>query len=63
MDTAKQAQLLSVTEAANQLRVSRGMIFKLLKQRKLRAVKIGTRTLIAARELNRFVSEAQGAAA
>ena len=47
-----QRRLFSVGEAADYLRISRTMVFKLLRQRKLTPTKIGTRTLIAARPSN-----------
>ena len=49
----------TVIEAAQHLRISRAMIYKLIASKQLRPFKIGTRTLFAAAELDRFVQYAQ----
>lgn len=59
----KQTQaVFTVDEAAAHLRVSRSLIFKLIRERKLRPAKIGSRTLLTATELDRFMRSAQSAA-
>ena len=47
----------SVAEAAEHLRCSRGFIFKLIKQGKLKGSKLGRRTLITGREIERALGE------
>jgi hypothetical protein len=42
--------------------VVRSLIFKLIRERKLRPAKIGSRTLLTATELDRFMRSAQSAA-
>lgn len=46
----------SVSVAAKRLSIGRTMIFKLLKEGKLEACRLGCRTLIAESELQRFAS-------
>ena len=48
--------LFSVSEAAQHLRVSRTMIFKLLREGKLKPTKIGTRTLISGAAIDRLLA-------
>jgi excisionase family DNA binding protein len=60
---APNTQLFSVAETAGKLRISRAMVFKLVRQGKLRPVRIGTRTLFAGSELERFIAEASTVAA
>ena len=50
-------RLFSVGEAADYLRISRTMIFKLLRQRKLTPTKIGTRTLISGAAIERLLAD------
>ena len=50
-------RLFSVGETADYLRVSRTMIFKLLREDKLTATKIGTRTLISGAAIDRLLAE------
>lgn len=50
---------MSVAEAAECLRVSRPFIHKLIKQGKLRAYKLGRRTIVKARDLDRALEEAR----
>lgn len=51
-----QRQLFSVGEAADYLRISRTMIFKLLRQGRLTPTKIGTRTLISGEAIDRLLT-------
>lgn len=53
-------RLFSVPEAAEHLRISRTMIFKLLREGKLTPTKIGTRTLISGAVLKRLMLFAGG---
>ena len=50
-------QLFSVPEAAEHLRVSRTMIFKLLREGKLAPTKIGSRTLISGAAIAHLLDE------
>jgi excisionase family DNA binding protein len=56
-DVDFQHRLFSVGEAAAYLRISRTMIFKLLRQRKLTPTKIGTRTLISGAAIDRLLAD------
>lgn len=47
----------SVAEAAEHLRCSRGFIFKLIKTGKLKGAKLGRRTIITGREIERALAE------
>lgn len=47
----------TIDEAADQLRVSRSMIFKLLRKGKLARIKIGTRTVITGDAIDRMTGE------
>ena len=49
-------RLFSVAEAADYLRVSRTMIFKLLRLGRLTPTKIGTRTLISGAAIERLLA-------
>ena len=53
---ARTPDLLTVTEAATQLRVSRWMIFRLIQSRELRTITIGTRRLVPSQDLADFVA-------
>jgi excisionase family DNA binding protein len=48
-------RLFSVPEAADLLRISRTMIFKLFREGKLTPTKIGTRTLISGAAIERLL--------
>ena len=50
-------RLFSVQEAAEYLRISRTMIFKLLREGKLTPTKIGTRTLISGAAIERLLAD------
>ena len=56
VETTFKRRLFSVGEAADYLRVSRTMIFKLLRQGKLTPTKIGTRTLISGEAIERMLA-------
>ncbi|SCL20756.1 DNA binding domain-containing protein, excisionase family [Micromonospora rhizosphaerae] len=53
MDTSK---LLAVPEAAARLRVSKWMLYNLIRSRRLRSVKIGDRRLIPVAALRAFLA-------
>jgi len=47
----------SVAEAAEHLRVSKAFVFKLLREGKLNGSKLGRRTIISGREIERALAE------
>ena len=53
-------RLFSVQEAAEHLRISRTMVFKLLREGKLTPTKIGTRTLISGAAIAHLLDETAG---
>lgn len=57
MDKHTPPALLSVREAMARLSVSRAGLYTLLGQGRLQALKLGSRTLIPATELERFVAD------
>jgi excisionase family DNA binding protein len=60
MDTT---DLLTVPEAAARLRVSKWMIYNLIRSRRLRTVKIGDRRLVPVAALRDFLAALQDEAA
>jgi excisionase family DNA binding protein len=50
-------RLFTVAEAADHLRVSKTMIFKLIRESKLTSTKIGTRTLISGAAIDHMLLE------
>jgi len=57
IDTEFSHRKFSIAEAAAHLRVSRGFVFKLLKQGKIKGSKLGRRTLITGRDIERALNE------
>lgn len=53
---------LSVEDAAKALGIGRTFVFQLIKEKKLKAVKAGRRTLIPVREVEAFLERLGGAA-
>ena len=53
MDTA---ELLTVQEAAERLRISRWLVYELIRSRRLRTVKIGSRRLVPPESLRQCVN-------
>ncbi|NNN20954.1 MAG: helix-turn-helix domain-containing protein [Acidimicrobiales bacterium] len=49
-------KILSVPEAIAQLRIGRTMFYKLVKDKKIRLIKIGSRSFILKREIDNFIS-------
>lgn len=49
--------LLTIDEAASELRICRSNLYKLMSADRIRTIKLGNRTLIQYRELLRFISE------
>lgn len=58
-DEDTESPLLTVEEAARYLRISRPMMYRLLQQKRIRPVKIGTRTLLDKKDLDRFIEESK----
>lgn len=48
--------LMTIEEAAKRMSISRGMVYKLIRQKKLRAVKIGATTRIRLEDLNQYIN-------
>ena len=48
--------VFNIAEVAEQLRCSESMVFKLARQSKLELVKLGSRSVVTASELQRFVN-------
>lgn len=55
-----QPTLYTVEEAAKQLRVSRWMIYRLLRSNELKSLTIASRRLIAADDLSDFIKQHKG---
>jgi excisionase family DNA binding protein len=52
----------SIQEAAIHLRISRSFVWKLISQKRLRPLKVGTRTILTGAEIERFLREENAAA-
>ena len=52
---------LTICEAANYLRVSRALFYKLVRQGHIKTIKIGKRTIVRIAELERFLDHQQAA--
>jgi excisionase family DNA binding protein len=61
--TLDNTELLTVPEAAARLRVSKWMLYNLIRSRRLRTVKIGSRRLVPVSALRYFLEELQEEAA
>ena len=60
MEHGLQALVLNVEEACNALRISRATLYRLFRQKKLKSLNVGSRRLVRAEELVRFVKSAEG---
>lgn len=58
-----QSELLTVPEAAQRLRVSRWMLYNLIRSRQLRTVKIGSRRLVRVAAIAAYLAELEDEAA
>ena len=58
-----QSELLTVPEAAQRLRVSRWMLYNLIRSRRLRTVKIGSRRLVRVSAIAAYLAELEDEAA
>lgn len=56
----KRRTLYTVEEAAEELRVSRWMIYRLLRSNKLKSLTIASRRLIASDDLMEFIKKQKG---
>ncbi len=54
-------RLFSVDGVARQLSVGRTTVYKLIAAKRIRAVKVGSATRIAATEIDRYIAELEGA--
>ena len=57
------SELLTVPEAAERLRVSKWMLYNLIRSRKLRTVKIGSRRLVRVSAIAEYVASLEDEAA
>ncbi|TXI62497.1 helix-turn-helix domain-containing protein [Mycolicibacterium mageritense] len=57
--TLTRDSLLTISEAAVELRISERTLFRLMTRGDIRTVRIGSRTLIRHREITRFVDAAE----
>jgi excisionase family DNA binding protein len=48
---------LSIAEASRYLRISRALLYELIRNGRIKTVKIGTRTIIRGAELERFLDQ------
>jgi excisionase family DNA binding protein len=51
----------TVSEAAQYLRISRALLYQLIRKGRIRTVKIGARTIVRGAELERFLDQQQAA--
>jgi excisionase family DNA binding protein len=56
-----QHTVFTIAEAAQHLRVSRAFLYQLVAAKRLRPIKVGTRSLLTGAELGRFLSDATNA--
>jgi len=51
----------TIGEAAQYLRISRALLYQLIRQGRIKTIKIGTRTIVRGAELERFLDQQQAA--
>ena len=51
----------TINEAAQYLRISRALLYQLIREGRIKPVKIGTRTIVRGAELERFLDQQQAA--
>ncbi len=51
----------TISEAAQYLRISRALLYQLIRNGRIKTVKIGTRTILRGAELERFLDQQQAA--
>jgi excisionase family DNA binding protein len=59
MSTDSLRPCFTIGEAAHVLRISRALLYKLIRDGRIRAVKVGARTIVRGVELERFLHEQQ----
>ncbi len=55
-----QSELLTVPEAAQRLRISKWMLYNLIRSRRLRTVRIGNRRLVRVSAIAAYLAELEG---
>jgi excisionase family DNA binding protein len=60
-DVSHQHPCFTICEAAYYLRISRALLYKLIRQGRIQTVKIGKRTIVRSAELERFLDQQQAA--
>lgn len=58
--TSTSVACFAIGEAAQYLRVSRALLYKLIQQGRIKTVKVGARTIIRGTELERFLDQQVG---
>jgi excisionase family DNA binding protein len=58
MSTSLVQPCFTIVEAAQYLRISRALLYQLIRQGRIKTVKIGARTIIRGAELERFLRPA-----
>ncbi|WP_078315414.1 helix-turn-helix domain-containing protein [Mycobacterium sp. D16Q16] len=58
--TERVRSLLSLPEAAEELRISRSQMYRMRAQGRLRVVRLGARVLVPYKEIERLIDEALG---
>jgi excisionase family DNA binding protein len=61
MSDESRPSCFTVSEAAQYLRISRALLYQLIRSGRIRTVKIGTRTIVRGAELGRFLDQQQAA--
>lgn len=56
-DTTEMPRLMTIDEARDKLRISRWSIYRLINDRRLKTIQIGSRRLIAPKDLDDFMQE------
>ncbi|NNN20952.1 MAG: helix-turn-helix domain-containing protein [Acidimicrobiales bacterium] len=54
---AEPLQLLTVDEAIDQLKIGRTMLYKLINTGKLQKIKLGTKTFVTNKSIEKFICE------
>ena len=61
MTTGSVQPCFTIVEAAQYLRISRALLYQLIRQGRIKTVKIGARTIVRGAELERFLDQQQAA--
>ncbi len=56
-DTTEMPRLMTIDEARDKLRISRWSIYRLINDRRLKTIQIGSRRLIAPKDLDDFMQK------